>query len=60
MTPRSRTSLLSLLFVCLFAVTFVGCGGKSDPNANVTPDQIAPDPEKLGEDPEYAKQMGGE
>jgi hypothetical protein len=42
---------------CVFGF-FAGCS-ETDPNANVPPEKMAPDPEKLGEDPEYAKQFGG-
>ncbi len=40
------------------ALGTVGCG-QSDPLANVPPENKAPDPTKLGDDPEYVKQMGG-
>jgi hypothetical protein len=55
---RLVKSALQFLFLsCVFALV-AGCG-ETDPNANVPPEKIAPDPTKLGEDPEYAKQFGG-
>ena len=42
------------------AVTFVaGCGSETDPSAGIAPENIAPAPENLGDNPEYAKQFGG-
>lgn len=46
-------------FIALACVSLGLCGcGKSDPNANIPPERIAPAPENLGSDPEYAKQFG--
>lgn len=49
----------SALLVAVTLGTFglFGCG-KSDPNANLPPERMAPAPEKLGDNPEYAKQFG--
>lgn len=44
--------------VLAVALGTVGCS-QADPLANVPPEKKAPDPLKLGDDPEYAKQMGG-
>lgn len=42
------------------AATFVaGCGGETDPSAGIPPEKIAPSPENLGDNSEYAKQFGG-
>ena len=46
------------LFSCLvLAVGLVGCGESSNPNADVPPEKMAPAPENLGDNPEYAEQM---
>jgi hypothetical protein len=47
-----------LVVFSLFALTILGCG-KSNPNAGVPPEKMAPAPDQLGNDPEYAKQFGG-
>jgi len=49
---------LRCLVLSAFVLSVVGCG-KSDPNANVPKEKIAPAPQDLGKDPEYAKQFGG-
>lgn len=51
-------STLCLLLVAVTSLEIVGCG-KSNPNANVPEEKVAPAPEQLGNDPEYAKQFGG-
>ncbi len=51
-------STLCLLLAAVISLGVVGCG-KSNPNANVPPEKVAPAPEELGSDPEYAKQFGG-
>ncbi|MBX3449567.1 MAG: hypothetical protein KF777_08420 [Planctomycetaceae bacterium] len=51
-------STLCLLLAAVISLGMVGCG-KSNPNANVPPEKVAPAPEELGSDPEYAKQFGG-
>jgi hypothetical protein len=51
-------STLCLLLATVTSLGMVGCG-KSNPNANVPPEKVAPAPEELGSDPEYAKQFGG-
>lgn len=52
-------STLCLLLAAVISLGVVGCG-KSNPNADVPAEQVAPAPEELGSDPEYAKQFGGE
>lgn len=47
-----------ILVFSVFVLSVMGCG-KSNPNANVPPERIAPAPEDLGNDPEYVKQFGG-
>jgi hypothetical protein len=37
----------------------VGCGGTTDPAAGIEPEKMAPAAEKLGDNPDYAKQFGG-
>ena len=51
-------SLFRFLLLCVFAVSLVGCGGKSNPNADVAPDQMAPAPENVDQMDGYAEAMG--
>jgi len=51
-------STLCLLLAAVISLGVVGCG-KSNPNVDVPPEKVAPAPEQLGSDPEYAKQFGG-
>jgi hypothetical protein len=53
-----KTTLCSLL-LSYIVTGAVGCGGTTDPAEGIEPAKMAPAAEKLGEDPEYAKQFGG-
>ncbi|MFO1003230.1 MAG: hypothetical protein U0936_23090 [Planctomycetaceae bacterium] len=55
---RLKTTLGSLLLACV-AMVISGCGGTTDPAAGIPPEKVAPAAEKLGDNPEYAKQFGG-
>ena len=53
-----KTTFCSL-FLSGIVSGVVGCGGTTDPAAGIEPAKIAPPAEKLGDNPEYAKQFGG-
>ncbi len=50
---------LCIVVLSAFVLCVSGCG-KSNPNANVPKEKMAPAPQDLGNDPEYAKQFGGQ
>jgi len=52
-------SAVCLLLVSSVITMVAGCGGETDPSTGIAPEQMAPGPENLGSDPEYAKQFGG-
>ena len=56
---RLLNKALTFLFLGSVVTAFAGCGGTTDPAAGIKPEEMAPAPENLGDNPEYAKQFGG-
>ena len=56
---RLLNSAFHFLLLGSVATIVAGCGGSSDPAAGLKPEQLAPAADKLGDNPEYAKQFGG-
>lgn len=55
MKPLSAT----IIILSAFVFSFSGCG-KVNPNANVPKEKMAPAPQDLGNNPDYAKQFGSD
>lgn len=56
---RLVKTTLCALFLSSVVTGVVGCGETADPAAGIAPEKMAPPAEKLGDNPEYAKQFGG-
>jgi len=52
-------SAVCFLFLGSVMTMVAGCGGETDPSAGIAPEKMAPAPENLGDNPDYAKQFGG-
>lgn len=56
---RLMKCALHFLFLSCVINVVAGCGGTTDPAAGIKPEEMAPAADKLGDNPDYAKQFGG-